>query len=574
MTMRIRDRLLSSYLALIVLFSVGFTIIGGKIITGKISSQSRQASDNAIRKLADFNYKLSEELLTYYGKMVVEMEADLAASQIVRILAEEGFLDGKLDYEKLRAHKRLREIATQDIMAKNKVAGYVDVYDTSSYAVLHPISSVEGRYFSEWKDEFPEMWELVEKSLTEDKVSGLYTFLDLKTQEPKRKFMVVSTVPGTKLKVAAAVNIDDYFKPVHREIKEGEEKSIRMAEMDIEKSTALARKNVGLLSIIIVVFLSFFCLILAFFLSKSLSKPITRLQEGVEKIAKGEFSAKVEETGTVETIKLAQAVNSLGSELINRMEELKAEVSARQAVESELKIARQIQQSLIPRTFPAYPEHAEFDLRAALEPAKEVAGDFYDFYFINNTTLACMVGDVSGKGIPAALFMAVTRTLLKSICKETDDPAEALRKTNKVISMDNDSCMFVTLFLLYYDIITGQTTYANAGHHSSLHVKAGGDVEPFGLLGGVALGVSSNVDYQHATLTIKPGETIAVFTDGIFESVSPSEEAYGIARLVNILKQSSLGIDTICREVIDDVMKFEEGERFDDITMLALKRLL
>jgi sigma-B regulation protein RsbU (phosphoserine phosphatase) len=242
-------------------------------------------------------------------------------------------------------------------------------------------------------------------------------------------------------------------------------------------------------------------------------------------------------------------------------------------MESEVRIARHIQESLLPRTFPPFPDHPELSLFASNIPAKEVAGDFYDFFFIDEERLVLTIADVSGKGIPAALFMAVCRTLLKDVCLEVDDPAIALARVNRALCQDNDACMFVTLYLAYYEVATGRLTFANAGHEEALLLDPSGSAKPFGRMGDIALGVVCDQSYRRGEVRLARGETLFLYTDGVHEAFSPAAEPYGRKRLGRLLsKAHHLPVEELAGAVLTDLATFQQDRQHDDITLLVLRR--
>jgi serine phosphatase RsbU (regulator of sigma subunit) len=302
-------------------------------------------------------------------------------------------------------------------------------------------------------------------------------------------------------------------------------------------------------------------------------KPINRIRLGIKKMGYGDFDVNLEEGGTFEISELAMAFNYLGEELTNYMDSLKTEVKARQAVETEVSIASDLQKSILPKITNEF-VNDNFSLFATLKPAKNISGDFYDFFYLTKNKIALLIADVSGKGIHAALFMSMSKALLKSYCfSEPDDPAKVLEKTNNYLCIDNEYKMFVTVFLAYYDIKTGELTYANAGHHGSLLVAGDGKNDNFGLLDNALLGFFPDLEFNTESRLLEKDDLIVMYTDGIIEAVSPANEEYGEKRLTDlIVTNRNLNIDEICSNVIDDVEIFEEGNRFDDITLIVLKR--
>ena len=248
---------------------------------------------------------------------------------------------------------------------------------------------------------------------------------------------------------------------------------------------------------------------------------------------------------------------------------------AKEKVENELNIAAQIQRSILPCTFPAYPDRNEFELYAFMKPAHYVGGDFYDFFFIDDNTLALVMADVSDKGVPAALFMMVSRTLIRSLVFDNRSPSAVLEKANNIMCQNNDSGMFVTLFLAFYDVSSGKLTATNGGHMASLIISPDGTSREWATTHGPALGFMEELPYKQETMYLKVGQTFFLYTDGVTEGMSPGTELFGLDRLQELLKSKhDFKLDRICSEIETSLSEFQEGRQFDDITMLALKRII
>jgi phosphoserine phosphatase RsbU/P len=237
-------------------------------------------------------------------------------------------------------------------------------------------------------------------------------------------------------------------------------------------------------------------------------------------------------------------------------------------------IAKSIQMSFLPKIFPPFPDRDEFELYSLLESAKEVGGDLYDFFLIDENRLFFNVGDVSDKGVPAALFMAVTKTLMKSTAQEGRfTPAEILARVNLQLFQQNESFMFVTLFCGILDIRTGTVVYSNAGHNPPIVIRASCDAEWLELPEGLVLGVSDDVKYEDRTLQLAPGDMIVSYTDGVTEAMNLAREQYSEERLV----ETVVACATECAEVVvkrikESVSEFAgEATQSDDITILSLR---
>ena len=246
----------------------------------------------------------------------------------------------------------------------------------------------------------------------------------------------------------------------------------------------------------------------------------------------------------------------------------------KERLEEGLKLAHDIQMSMLPKTFPPFPERRDLDIFAAITPAKKVGGDFYDFFFLDEDRLCFAIGDVSGKGVPAALFMAVIKTLFKAIAGRVQNPGEILSTVNREICRDNDSQMFTTLFCGILDTRTGEIRYSNGGHNPPYHLSRAG-VQQVPKTGGRVLGLLEETTYAGSRLVLGPGETLLLYTDGVTEALDPAEQFFSERRLESILTQINFAS---AREQIEhltrEITLFAAGaEQADDITTLAIRFL-
>lgn len=271
--------------------------------------------------------------------------------------------------------------------------------------------------------------------------------------------------------------------------------------------------------------------------------------------------------------------NSLGIALffffVKNIEEEKELLKAKQFMEGELKVARDIQMSIIPRSFPAYPDHKHFQLFALLEPAREVGGDFYDFFFLDDERLFFIIGDVSGKGVPASLFMAVTRTLFRSKAQQSVNISEIITQVNNELCKDNDSAMFVTIFCGILNVETGQINYCNGGHNPPFLINSGGEVHKIPRSGDMALGVVDGIKYRSLESWLSPGDILLLYTDGVTEAMNIRGELLTEERAIDFLNcKNGLDPTRLINQLRSFVSDFEAGAPpADDVTMLAIKKL-
>ncbi|MEI6545636.1 MAG: PP2C family protein-serine/threonine phosphatase [Burkholderiales bacterium] len=238
------------------------------------------------------------------------------------------------------------------------------------------------------------------------------------------------------------------------------------------------------------------------------------------------------------------------------------------AIQQELEIARKMQLAILPRDFATRNGLA---IQAKMQPAKEIGGDFYDFFALDEHHVAMTVADVSGKGVPAALFMAVSRTLLRAVAQFSESPAKCLVRLNDLLAADNERMMFVTLFYAILDTRDGKLVYANAGHNLPYVLRATGALEAIGQSGGMALAIMEGNEYEDHQVTLAPGDRLFMYTDGVTEAFDPQGQMFGEPRLELMLERMrSLAIADIPDRVVFEVNDFESGgPQTDDITCLT-----
>lgn len=312
------------------------------------------------------------------------------------------------------------------------------------------------------------------------------------------------------------------------------------------------------------------------FVAKSVTRPISELARAAQEVAAGNLDQRLEIDAPIEEVRhLTSAFNKMTRDLQMRMQELRYTTTIKERIEGELSAARSIQMSLIPKKFPAFPERPEIELHALVKPAREVGGDFYDFFLIEDDWLCFFIGDVSGKGVPAALFMAVTKTLLKASSSKPGAAGEMLAKVNNELCDQTDSGMFVSLIYALLDLRTGALELGNAGHPSPFVLGLDGVVTPMDTRRNVALGAIGQLDYHITQAQLAPGDALFLFTDGVTEALNRSSQFYTPARLQIALKDlATTPVEKITRGVVQDVQAFSaEREQSDDISVMAVRWL-
>lgn len=311
-------------------------------------------------------------------------------------------------------------------------------------------------------------------------------------------------------------------------------------------------------------------LLMLWTLSKILNRelqPLGVLAKQAETIASGNFNESLPTTERIDEIgKLSQSFSEMQASLVKYIDELTVTTANKERIEGELRIAREIQMGMVPRIFPAFPERDDIDLYASMTPAKEVGGDLYDFFIQHNKMYFC-VGDVSGKGVPASLFMAVTRNLFRVVAQQELPPSEVARQINDTLSEDNEQGMFVTMFIGILDLRTGRLEFCNCGHNPPVYK---GEFLP--MEANAPLGLFAGIEFMGETIDDIENNMMLFYTDGLNEAENIAHEQFGDDRLLNFMqheattaKNTILGIQKAVANFVGD------AEPSDDLTMLCLK---
>lgn len=312
----------------------------------------------------------------------------------------------------------------------------------------------------------------------------------------------------------------------------------------------------------------------ALILGKKIVKPLNSITQRIFELNESNLEFKMEDTFRTgdEIQTLAESFADLSHKTVVYMDQVRNVTAEKERIGTELRMANQIQESVLPNIFPAFPDREEFDIYATMDPAKEVGGDFYDFFLIDKDHLGIVIADVSGKGVPAALFMMASKIILQSCAMLGRSPAEILTRTNEAICSNNRMEMFVTVWFGILDLKTGLITGANAGHEYPA-VKRGEGYELFKTKHGMVIGAMENVTYSEYRLQLQPGDRLFLYTDGLPEATDASEEMFGVNRVLDVLNENTQCsvTDTLVR-MTEAVSEFVDGaEQFDDLTMLCLE---
>ena len=306
-------------------------------------------------------------------------------------------------------------------------------------------------------------------------------------------------------------------------------------------------------------------------------KPLKKVQESIRLYTETKDSKLVSKSlstipGKNEIKQLSEDVTDLAKEIDQYTEELESITKEKERIETELNLATRIQESSLPNIFPPFPDRSEFEIYASMTPAKEVGGDFYDFFFIDDDHLCLVMADISGKGIPAALFMMSSKIMLADNAAMGKSPAEILTDVNKTITANDHEEMFVTVWLGILELSTGKLMASNAGHEYPAIMKSGGAFELYLDKHSFVLGGMEGIKYKEYQLNLSPGDKLFLYTDGVPEATDAHDNLFGTDRMIEALNKAKDGSPEDILESVDSSVKdfVKEAEQFDDLTMMCL----
>lgn len=319
-----------------------------------------------------------------------------------------------------------------------------------------------------------------------------------------------------------------------------------------------------------------FMLIYMIYLYCFVVRPINQIAQGTDAFVKNnnhmpEQLLRIKTHDEIQT--LAESFIKMEKDIVEYTENLTVITAEKERVNTELSVATRIQANMLPSIFPAFPERKEIDIYATMNPAKEVGGDFYDFFMVDERHLAIVMADVSGKGVPAALFMVIGKTLIKDHTQSGKDLGEVFTEVNELLCESNSEGLFITAFEGVLDLASGEFRYVNAGHEIPYICKKGGNFEPYKIRAGFVLAGMEGMRYKCGETRLDVGDKIFQYTDGVTEATNANNELYGMERLTDILgENSALSPAELLPKIKEDIDRFVgEAPQFDDITMLCLE---
>ena len=357
---------------------------------------------------------------------------------------------------------------------------------------------------------------------------------------------------------------------------------IAYAMIDISMDEVMTDRVAFLNNILMIMIVATVLLALLFvwIINRLVVKPINSLSFAASSFvsdqqSEGETSAisqlKIRTSDEIQN--LAESIQRMELDINQYINDLESVTAEKERIGAELDIAKHIQASMLPCLFPAFPDRTEFDIYATMDPAKEVGGDFYDFFMVDERHLAIVMADVSGKGVPAALFMVIGKTLIKDHTVPDRDLGKVFTEVNNLLCESNSEGLFITAFEAVLNLETGELTFVNAGHEMPFICKAGGEFAPHKIRAGFVLAGMEDMKYRAGSIMLDQGDKIFLYTDGVTEATNASNKLYGMDRLSLILNKVKGGTpNDILPAVKADIDTFVgEAPQFDDITMLCLE---
>ena len=313
----------------------------------------------------------------------------------------------------------------------------------------------------------------------------------------------------------------------------------------------------------------------ALLVAKRIVKPLNTITSRVTNLGRSNLQFKMEDTyRTGDEIEvLAEAFSKLSEKTLQYVDEVKQVTAENERISMELGMATAIQASQLPHLFPAFPDRREFDIYASMTPAREVGGDFYDFFLVDDDHIGLVMADVAGKGVPAALFMMVSRILIRNRVQSGESPATALANVNSQLLESNEAELFVTVWLAVLEISTGKGVVSNAGHEHPVLRRKNGQYELVKYRHSPAVAVMPGIQFEEHTFELQPGDSIFVYTDGVAEAADAENRLFGTERMLEVLNQEpEAGPEKVLENTLNGIRAFvQDTEQFDDITMMCLQ---
>lgn len=531
------------------------------IIFGYITQRELNViSRYAIEASKSLGYSAANDSVSALENLGVEIVSQKARDVALQCKI---FLDShpNMTIFELQKHSEFNRIAVQPVGN----TGYTIIYEKKTGIMrFHPNRELRNFDMHNWKDLLPEFWALFEKSLSGNPGGGYYNWKDV-DGVIRRKYMYMTPIEGTPFMVAATTYIGEFSKPA-QETRARIEKATSDIGEEVMKTVNAIKTNFMVLFLIMVLLVFYTSL----FLSRMITNPILSLIEGSKAIGQGDMNYRVFVRTGDELEELANSFNIMAADLKKYLDYVRSTTAERERLQKELEIARNLQQRLLPHYAPSI---RGLEIAASNIPAQEVGGDFYDFIPVDINSWGFVIADVSGKGMPAAIFMGLSRTIIRASTTGCQSLAQAIKQANELICRDSTSGMFVTLFYAVYDEDSRCLRYVNAGHIPPFLFRSSSDEVITLDARGIALGVIHGIDLKEEEIYLEKGDVIVCFTDGVTEAINEQNEPFGSQRLTEIVKANgNADVNTIVQAISSAVLEFAGHHRqFDDITLMVIK---
>lgn len=497
-----------------------------------------------------------------------DVETDAFNGQIGIVCALPVYHDGKL--AAVVGADLFLDSLQEAVNTSDQYGGFVYIVNEQGHIIFSPKTEGTFKVRISWES----------KDLRESEDADLAAFVSDSMKELTQVRLVEAD--GTQYYMAGAPMPTVGWTVIDAVTKEAvDEPTVAMEKQyDSILEEAVTRYNDGIshakttiLVLLIIVFI--LSTISSFVVSRRIVKPLNTISKSVEKLSGTQEQFRMEDiyrTGD-EIEVLAEKFASLSARTVHYVGQVKRVTAEKERIKSELGMATAIQASQLPHLFPAFPERQEFDIYASMTPAKEVGGDFYDFFLVDDDHICLVMADVSGKGVPAALFMMISKILIRNRMQSGERPSVALKNVNNQLMEGNELELFVTVWLAVVEISTGKGVEVNAGHEHPVLRRSDGDFELIKYRHSLALAAMENVPFREREFQLYPGDTVFVYTDGVAEAANEDNELYGTDRMLKILnKNPDAEPEEVLRGVMRGINTFVDGaEQFDDITMLCFR---
>ena len=440
---------------------------------------------------------------------------------------------------------------------------YVIQVDTSDYGRFVSIfnvvnNSVDDSHYTPWELGY-------QRDTTNDEYRQKYQAI-YEENSPYETVFRMRTTDGQHPHITTLVPVRDH---------NGEVAGILCVQRPVNEMANAFMPYVILIAIGVFMMIAVVTLFTVLLLRNGVIKPVKKVSDEATRFAKE--NQKGEPLGDISRyeviLNLARSIDSMETDMVSYIENLTAATAEKERIGAELSIAATIQETTLPDEFPAFPDRSEFDIYASMTPAKMVGGDFYNFFFIDDDHLAMEIADVSGKGIPAALFMMITNILIQNVTKMGGTPAEILTYVNNEVCRRNRADMFVTVWLGILEISTGKLVSANAGHDDPAVYRRDGRFEIVKEKHGFVIGGMEGMRYKNNEITLNPGDKLFLYTDGVPEATDQNDEMFTVGRTIDALNEhKEEAPKQIIEGVRDSVSAFVgDAPQFDDMTMLCFE---